>query len=147
MNYIRLICITIIGSSQLLASSYLGSEETGANQIISLLEINERTVRDFSEGKMGGYILECPEGTHLPLEMILSGEFLALESHERTHLKILKTCYIQCKERENFLFSTDLKKWETFSDFFIGKLKVSLNVQNDELVAEVELELNQRKAP
>ena len=82
------------------------------------------------------------------MKMILLGEFLALESENTTplNLKILKTCYIRCEEKENFLFSTDLQEWKEFSEFFTGRIGVSVKAENDRTIAGLELELNHQKS-
>lgn len=139
---------TLMGASPLLASSFsFGQKELRENQIISLLNLDERAMQDFTQGKMGDYTLECPKGAYLPLRMTLKGEFLALESAIATplYLRVLKNCYIRCENKEKFLFSSDLEQWEEFPDFFTGELKVSVETQNGGPVARVELELNQRK--
>src|ERR1700691_2566708 len=89
--------IALIGIGQLKADSF---------QRINLLEITEQTIQDFSEGKLKDFIVECPEGARLPLNMALKGEFLSLEpaSTPPLHLKVLKSFYIRCEEKELFLF-------------------------------------------
>ena len=102
-----------------------------------------------TEGNLSDAILECPQGACLPLNMSLKGEFLSLESAHGAplYLRVLKSCYVRCEERENFLFSTDLQKWEGFSEFFTGNLKVAVHEEHNGMpVAELELELNQRKS-
>lgn len=150
MKRIRLIgCIlmTTVGSGQLMAASTFTQEEWEGRQVISLLDVNEGLIQDFSQGKMGESILECPEGACLPLKLILKGEFLGLESAEPPlYLKVLKTCYIRCEGQENLLFSTDLQTWKEFSEFFTGGLKVSVDRENGGPVAGIQLELNQRKS-
>lgn len=118
------------------------------DQILNLKELNQKEIEGFSQGKLNDHILECSEGTYLPLKMVLTGEFLAVESAAETplYLKILKTCYIRCEEKENFLFSTDLEEWKEFSEFFTGRVNVSVKAQKDGTIAGLELELNQRKS-
>jgi len=119
----------------------------GSDRIIKIEELNQQKIDRFSQGKLGDHILECSEGTCLPLKMDLKGEFLALESSNAAplYLKLLKTCYIRCEEKENFLFSTDLQNWKEFSEFFTGHMRVSLQAGGDEIIAGLELDLNQRK--
>ena len=151
MKNIRLMgcmLMAVMGSGPLMAAPILTHKEWQDNQVISLLDLNESVIQDFTQGKMGDYILKCPEGACLPLKMTLKGQFLALESTAITplYLKILKTCYVRCETQENFLFSTDLQTWKGFSEFFTGALNVSVDHQNGGPVAGVELELNQRKS-
>lgn len=117
-----------------------------SDRVISLSELNRETVEDFWQGKIGNIVLECPEGTCLPVKMAVKGEFLALESPvaPSLYLKVLKTCYIRCVEREHFVFSEDLQNWKEPSEFFTGRFSVSVGVQDGQPMAELELELNQR---
>ena len=137
------------GSAQLIAAApTLKSTEWSQSQMISLSHLDERTVQDFSNGKRSDLIIECPEGVSLPFKLTLKGQFLALESAAISplYLKVLKTCYVRCEEKENFLFSTDLQAWKGFSEFFTGELKVSVGIENGGPIAGLELELNQRKS-
>ncbi len=137
----------IIGSAQLAAMPTLKATEWSQNQIIGLSELNDRVIQDFSNGKISDVIVECPEGTSLPFKLILKGQFLTLESTSIAplYLKVLKTCYVRCEGKENFLFSTDLQTWKGFSEFFMGELKVSVETENGGPIASLQLELNQRK--
>jgi hypothetical protein len=148
VRFLGCVWMAMMGSSSFVAASLPLQNEPNV-QVISLLELSEKTIEEFSQGKMSGYVLECPEGVSLPLKMRVRGEFLALESEsvEPMHLRVLKSCYIRCEERENFLFSSDLQTWEGCAEFFTGELKVSVESQDGVPVAGLELELNQRKAP
>jgi hypothetical protein len=85
---------------------------------------------------MSGVVVVCPEGSSLPFNLMLKGEFLALESALKPlQLNILKTCYVQCDEKEHFLFSTDLQTWKDFSEFFTGEVRVSVERENGGPVA------------
>lgn len=138
--------IAVAGSTQLIATPNPKPTECSQHQMISLFDLNDRVIEDFSNGKMGDLIVECPEGASLPFRMTLKGEFLALESEDVSsyYLKVLKTCYVRCDGRENFLFSTDLQTWKGFSEFFAGEVKVSVETENGVPVVGLQLELNQR---
>jgi len=114
------------------------------NQVICLSDLNEQTMQDFSHGNMGNCVVECPEGTSLPFKLTLKGEFLGLDSVAQ-ELHVLKTCYVRCIEKENFLFSTDLHAWQDFAEFFTGEIRVSVERENGEPMVGLQLELNQRK--
>ncbi len=144
-----LVCtlIMITGSAQLMSDPILKATELSQNQMISLCDLDDRVIQEFSDGKMRELIIECTEGTRLPFSLSLRGDFLALE-HEAVpslYLKLLKTCYVRCDGKENFLFSTDLQTWEGFSEFFTGELRLSVGTENGEPEASLQLELNQRK--
>jgi hypothetical protein len=110
---------------------------------IRLTEVDESFIQDFSQGKMQDWIVECPEGMLLPLRLNVKGEFLAASS-EPIVLTIMKTCYIRCEQKDQFLFSGDQKVWKSFSDFFTGELRASVHAEDKALTAKVELELSAR---
>lgn len=116
------------------------------DQIINLVDLSDSVVQDFTQGKLSDTIIECMEGTMLPFIITVKGEFLSMESASIAplYLKVLKTCYVRCEEKENFLFSTDLKTWKGFSEFFTGELKVTVRADNAGPVAGIEFELNQQ---
>lgn len=117
------------------------------NQIIQLSDLNDRMIKDFSQGDMNDFVVECRAGTSLPFKLILKGEFLGLEANSIAplQLNVLKTCYVRCEGKENFLFSTDLRDWKGFSEFFTGSLNVSVEAEDGGPIAGLQFELNQRK--
>ncbi len=46
---------------------------------------------------------------------------IELASTTSLQLNVLKTCYVRCLEKENFLFSSDLTDWKGFLEFFSSK--------------------------
>jgi hypothetical protein len=118
------------------------------NQIICLSDLNDKVIQDFSQGNMGDFVVECPAGTSLPFKLTLKGEFLELGSTQspQLYLNVLKTCYVRCEEKGNFLFSTDLQTWEDFSEFFTGSLNVSVQAEKGGPVANLQFELYQKKS-
>lgn len=139
MRFMGCLWMTLIGSGQLMAASTVD---------LSLLDVNETIIQDFSKGKMSGCTLECPQGALLPLKLSLRGEFISMDfaAAAPVYLKVLKTCYVRCEEQEKFLFSTDRLQWKEFGEFFTGELRVSVHAENGEPTAGLELELNERKA-
>lgn len=145
MNHVKLLACTLmvlVGSPQLLPASTKTHD-----QIALLSDLTERIVQDFSAGEMKDLVVECSEGTELPFKITCKGQFLSLETEQSSplFLKIMKTCYIRCDGKDNFLFSTDLQTWKHFSEFFSGELKVSVEVENGMLNAGLQLELNQNQ--
>jgi len=125
----------------------LRAETPEPNQIIRLSDLNERVVQDFVQGNLGDFfVVECTEGAYLPLKLNLSGEFLSLiaESSSPIYIKVMKTCYIRSDGQMNFLFSTDLKNWKNFSEFFKGELNASVLPTDQGPIAQLHFDLNQR---
>ena len=127
----------VIAATQLVADP-----KTQLSNQVCLTDLNDRVIQDFSQGNMGDFVVLCPAGASLPFKLSLTGEFL--ESDLLTQLKVLKTCYIKCEEKENFLFSTDFQTWKGFSEFFSGNLQVSVQTENEQPVVSLQFELNQR---
>lgn len=124
----------------------MGAVGATSPQMVSLPELSDRVMQDFSAGNIGDLIVECPEGTLLPFKLALKGCFLTLEpdSPQSLYLKVLKTCYVRCVGKENYLFSTDLHTWKGFFEFFTGEVKVSVETEEGGPVALLEVELNHR---
>ena len=133
-----------VAATQLVAAS----KTQVCDQIVRLSDLNDRVIQDFSQGNMGDFVVECPAGARLPFKLTLKGEFLGLESTQSAplYLKVLKTCYVRCEEKEKFLFSTDLQTWKDFSEFFTGSLNVSVHAENGGPIAGLQFELNQRNS-
>lgn len=143
------IWIGLIGFGPLMADQ-AKQMDWGQEKIISLPEIKESVLDDFLEGNLKGCILECPAGLRIPLDFFIQGDILALDVEENPSLyvKILKTCYIRYEQETDFLFSTNLKEWNTSTQFFKGQINVSLGYQDEEVgpAALLEIEMNERES-
>lgn len=121
------------------------SHECKTDRVITLLECDHEMITDFCNGKLKDVILECKEGTSLPFEIHVKGEYLNLESKpEYSKIRILKTCYVRCPEPEKLLFSLDAKAWKNFSEFFTGMVGGSFGVYNGNPLAKLELDLKSK---
>jgi hypothetical protein len=143
---LKLIALSIMisGAAPLMANVILETEHP--SQLLRLPDVDEGTLNTFSEGLMGDSILECPEGFAIPFKLDVRGEFFILEPMPlaQSALKLLKTCYVRCVEKENFLFSTDLKTWKEMGEFFTGTVTISLTAEKDETFAGLQIEINQK---
>ena len=143
-----LTCMLILtAGAELMAAPLLKMPEWSQNKIISISELDDGFMEHFSKGEINDVIVECLQGTSIPLQVIVKGQFLSLESTSGSSLyfKVLKTCYVRCEKKNNFLFSSDLQTWKGFSDFFTGELKVSVEVENGEPILGLQLELDLHK--
>ena len=143
-KFSRILLLALVGPSLLMAKDR--SEKSTDQE-----EFNMMSLGDFAKAieagmpidKMRHIILECAQGTELPLKMTIRGDVLTLEPNLFT-LKLLKTFYIK-SGKGPLLFSSDMKDWKEFSEFFLGKAAASLDFQNQLAQVNLELELNQRK--
>lgn len=140
----RLLLLAFIGPSLLLAKDSSKKNETQEEPtILTLAEFSKAMEAGMEIEKFKNVILECPQGSELPFKMTIRGDMLSLEPNLLT-LKLLKPCYIK-SGMGSLKFSSDLKKWEDFSEFFTGKTAASLDFQNQETQINLELELNLHK--
>lgn len=139
VKWLGYLFMMVVGAAELKADST-------HNQIISLSDVNDKTMEAFAHGKMNDLIVACQEGTRLSFKLNMKGQYLALESAALSplYLKVLKTCYIRCEEENNLLFSADLKEWKDFSEFFTGAINLLVREEEGEVVASLQLELNER---
>jgi hypothetical protein len=133
--------VAFYGSMILFGAAYLFGENT-----MTLSQLSETTLQDFSKGVLRDIVLECREGDHFPLKVSIEGEFLNWDSSSvPINLTILQTCFIRCTNPDHFLFSTDGETWKEFIDFFTGDIGAGLKIQNNELQGNLHCELNHRK--
>ena len=113
-------------------------------RVVALQDMNNEMLEGFFTGKIPGVVLECTEGLNLPFNLMLKGQYLVLDSADSAStIKILKKCFIKCEKNEVF-FSSDLKSWKTFQDFFTGAIGVSVSVDQGTPTVCLNLELNER---
>lgn len=124
---------------------HLHCETLGHMQVVKLVDMNLELLQEYFSGMNDNVVLECSEGMNLPFNFTLQGEFLMLHTDEyKDCIRVLKTCYIRCKEN-NFIFSTDLQNWQEFSDFFSGSLSVGVDVNEGAPKINLNIELNQKQ--
>ena len=137
----HLLLLALIGPSLLLARDGAKKNETPEEPtIVTLAEFSKAIEAGMDLEILKNVILECPQGAELPFKMTIRGDMLSLEPNLLT-LKLLKPCYIK-SGMGSLKFSSDLKKWEEFSEFFTGKTAASLEFQNQATQINLELELN-----
>jgi hypothetical protein len=142
MKHARLIgyiVMTIMGTGKLVASSPIEKNW----QTISLSNLKDGDVENFCHGKLKDSIIECSEGSFIPLKLTVKGEYLSL-SNDSSDLKVMKTCYVRCEEMGKFLFSSDLEEWKEFGEFFTGSINVAIEQHDEVAMIGLEVELNKR---
>jgi hypothetical protein len=113
-------------------------------RVVALQDMKSEMLERFFTGKTPGVVLECTEGLSLPFNLRLKGQYLALDSENSTsEITIVKKCFIKCEENK-FFFSSDLKSWKLFQDFFTGQIGVSVNVDEGKPTVCLNIEINQR---
>ena len=115
------------------------------NQPVTFADLTQDRVENFFAGKEDGLVIHCPEGTILPLDISLGGEFLSSsEDNPLGTVRLLKSCFVKCVD-EVFFFSTDGETWKGFSDFFTGSVAVSISTTEEAPLVGITLELDERK--
>ncbi|MFI5343019.1 MAG: hypothetical protein ACHQUC_02235 [Chlamydiales bacterium] len=114
-------------------------------RVIKLTDLSQELLQDYFSGKCEDIVLECSEGTSLPLNLTMRGDFVLMEGGEQTlqTIRILNTCYIKCSGEE-FLFSVDLETWKEFFDFFTGSFGIEIHLQENGVQIGCNVELNQK---
>jgi len=113
-------------------------------RIVALEDVKSEMLERFFTGETPSVVLECTEGLSLPFNLRVKGQYLALDYENSTSaITIVKKCFIKCEENE-FLFSTDLKSWKPFQEFFTGEIGVSVNVDEGLPTVCLNIEINQR---
>ena len=83
-------------------------ETSDANLLINLTTLTPENLKDFLAERNTPFILECPEGSIIPINIYIKGDFLDQESTTTLNLKIRKTCYIKHSIRLLYLAWTKL---------------------------------------
>ena len=140
---LRLLVLTLIGPSLLLARDRSKKNESQEEPtILTLAEFSKAMEAGMEVEKFKNVILpNALKEPELPPKMTtIRGDIFSLEPNLLT-LKLLKTCYIR-SGMGSLKFSSDLKQWEEFSEFFTGKAAAALEFQSQVTLINMELELN-----
>lgn len=119
---------------------------SGGKSVVSLVDMDDKSLEKLFSGYSEDLILECPEGIELPFRFNLGGDFLSVESAEESvqTVKVLKTFYVKSFGGE-LLFSANLVEWQEFGDFFKGSVGASVGHYDGRQNIGLSIELNQRQ--
>lgn len=70
-------------------------------------------------------VIECEEGTEVPLQANISGGLLDITGLENAKVKINRPFFIKMS-KEALLFSLDEKEWQSFTEFIHGTLSFGI---------------------
>ena len=80
-------------------------------------------------------IIECPEGTQLPIGLDIFGDIMELVDdgqEDPITIRLLKTMYIKINRVENsFMVSSDMEHWQPAYRFCVGSLGLSFGLSHD----------------
>jgi hypothetical protein len=83
----------------------------------------EELLSDISTQKdWQGKVLALPEGTKLPLNVVINGDFLAINSSTPLIIEIKQPVYVK-RENDVILFSQNFVDWVEFDKFFTGSVE------------------------
>lgn len=132
---------TILGASLLVVSAASATET-----IVPLHELTEEMLQNFVTGNVDTLadIIEIQKDAVVPLNLLVTGDLLALDGTESTALQLraLKTFYVRCVEGE-FGFSTDLAEWRPLSNFVTGACQILLLIEDKGPTAHIRLEVTE----
>ena len=118
-------------------ASYLPGEQP--TQILHLSEVTDLLWYSFWHGRLGDVVIECPEGSELPIFFKFKSTLFSLVE-EPLKLKVDRTFYLRFLGSD-FLFSLDTVDWWGFSQFFKGKLNADFDIIDNEPEVSIELVL------
>jgi len=115
--------------------------------VISLPDVGQEMLDALVKGNAPGTIIELPQGTTLPMNIFVKGDFITSSLVEGMpyQITIEKTVFVKL-EKDNFFFSTDLEEWKPMESFFSGSFGVSLDIVEGIQQLSFFGELNERKA-
>jgi len=143
INFLSFFLLTLMGPVLLFGKVRPENSEQEQPNIMSLADFAKCIETGMPLENLRNLILECPKGAELPLKMTILGDTLSLEPNFFT-LKLLKPIYLK-SGKGPLMFSSDLKEWQEFSEFFVGKAAAALDFQSQVAQVNFELELNQQK--
>ncbi len=114
-------------------------------QVITLNEVSQTAVEQMMSGDYPNIILECAEGTVLPITFAFKSDFLSLETSSQAplSLRILKSCYMK-NDHGVFMFSDEGVHWKDFFDYFTGSFGLYLLAENQVPFINIDAELYRR---
>lgn len=94
--------------------------------------LSEEIWHSFCGGNLGDVVVECREGTELPLVFKLNSDLFTMEGvpQKKITLRVDKTFYIR-HVAGAFLFSWDEVSWCGFSNFFKGTSDIDFNIDHN----------------
>lgn len=108
--------------------------ETPTDQLVPVIEakdLTEDVIAQFCAGELTNVIIAFPAGTIIPLQVILSGNLLALGNIDDAvpYFEMLQTIYVR-HDGSNFIFSQDLQNWKQIADFLTGNISAVFGMQD-----------------
>lgn len=103
-------------------------------------------IENFMQSKWNpDVVLFLKKGIKVPVKLFLEGDYFIFSKDEE-EMSVGKDLYIRMKKGE-FLFSDDLQKWQSASNFFTGKFEVTVAEDSDNQGAFIKIggEINKRK--
>ena len=115
--------------------------------VISLPDVSQEMMDALVKGNAPGTVIELPQGTTLPMNIFVKGDFFTLSLVDGTpyQITIEKTIFVKL-EKDNFFFSTDLEEWKSMEAFFSGSFGVALGMVEGVQQLSFFGELNERRA-
>ncbi len=145
-----IVCCLVLafcGPSVLLArySSEKNEPPIESYEKIGLSEFSRLVYEGVSPDQMKRILIECPAGSELPFKFSLRGDVFCFEPTQDVSfsIKLTKTCYLTHLPKLGLVFSTDMRNWRKFVDFFVGRAAMAFTVEKQIPTASFELDLNE----
>lgn len=99
--------------------------------VFDLSQVSQEEVQQFFEHP-SSFILFCPEGLSLPLNLFLKGDLIELEGDRQSTMTLVtKHPFYLHFQDDQILLSLNGIEWKTWQDFFTGILSLSIDAQSN----------------
>lgn len=120
---------------------FAGAPVLGQTVIVPIATVSQETLQDLMEGDSEDMVLECAEGSTLPLKLFISGDVIETdEDSPLVSLRVLQTFYIKVQD-SGFLFSRDGRDWLSLLEFVTGTASLGLGMDASQPVAQAGMDL------
>lgn len=144
MNKCLLLLVTLcLGLSNFVFSTDNSNESFDDFQIINVSNLTEKNLANLMNDQTPNLVIEFNEGTVLPLSLVFDGNLFELIPTKQSLLKVKETIYV-CFIQGDMFFSSDLKNWKSFADFFTGSVSFGIAVEDGQPEIKFITDLNFR---
>jgi hypothetical protein len=132
MKNFLILSLTACGACFLCFASIIDRESSEhLLRVVNIFDITESELNRCVQGECSELAVEFSEGSILPLDMFLGGNFITFAAEEELHglqIEVKQTFYIRCME-DDFIFSLNLEEWKPFFEFATGSISVALGTR------------------
>jgi hypothetical protein len=135
-------CLTILLGYTCLASSIHNQDcHKGSIPVISIENITQEMRNGFEKGEFDRFIIKCPAGTELSLNLFIKGDLLDTEQKDSPIVITCKQTFYIYYENDHWQFSLDGCQWKELTEFVRGDICSGLELKEGRSQATLGLEI------